>query len=190
MLRPSTRPQSISPLRIWQVCTSRPCQRLQFWRPKSFCPLTALLRLLAAPTTAASIGQCPRLNERNRNSQSHATVHTLPLCPLNVPNRSPFEVYQTLTTLSFEAEKRRSPSALKMICVSDRSCPWRMIGFWRQRKPNHCPVMGPVTSSSARPPDPERPSSVTLPPFHTAHTCSPQVWRSCSFATYHFDVDL
>jgi hypothetical protein len=67
-----------------------------------------------------------------RYVQSQATVQTLPLCPLNVPNLSPFDVYQTLTTWSLEAEKRRSPSALKMIWVRDRSCPCRMIGFYRE----------------------------------------------------------
>lgn len=63
------------------------------------------------------------------HSQSQATVHTLPLWSPNVPSLSPLLVNHTLTTLSLEAEKRRSPSALKTIWVRERSCPWRMMGF-------------------------------------------------------------
>jgi hypothetical protein len=59
----------------------------------------------------------------NADSQSHATVHTVPLCPSNVPNRSPFDVYQTLITGSLDAVNNRSPSALKTIWVRDRSWP-------------------------------------------------------------------
>lgn len=51
-------------------------------------------------------------HDKEQHSQSHATVHTVPLCPLNVPSLSPFEVNHTLTILSFDAENSRSPSAL------------------------------------------------------------------------------
>jgi len=57
------------------------------------------------------------------DSQSTSTVHTVPLCPLNVPNRSPFAEYQTLMIWSFEQEKMRSPCALYLIWVRERSCP-------------------------------------------------------------------
>ena len=51
----------------------------------------------------------------HNDSQSQATVQTLPVCPLNVPSLSPFEVNHTLITGSFEAENSRSPSELKTI---------------------------------------------------------------------------
>lgn len=60
-----------------------------------------------------------------RDALSTETVHTEPLWPLNVPRRSPLDVNQTLTILSLDAEKRRSPSVLKTIWVSERSCPVR-----------------------------------------------------------------
>lgn len=57
------------------------------------------------------------------NSQSTSIVQTVPLCPSYVPNLSPLCAYQTLMMWSFEAEKRRSPSVLNLICVRERSCP-------------------------------------------------------------------
>jgi hypothetical protein len=66
----------------------------------------------------------------NVHSQSTATVHTVPLCPFNVPNRSPFEVNHTFTTGSLPAENNKSPSRLKTIWVRERSWPWRMMGFY------------------------------------------------------------
>ena len=74
------------------------------------------------------------------------TVQTAPTWPSYVPNRSPLCEYHTLTTRSFDVEKRRSPSGLYTTCVSDRSWPWRRMGRWRleryQRKgTHHCVVM-------------------------------------------------
>jgi hypothetical protein len=47
--------------------------------------------------------------------QSQEMDQMVPLCPLNVPNLSPFDVNQTLNTGSFPAVNSRSPSALYRI---------------------------------------------------------------------------
>jgi hypothetical protein len=63
-------------------------------------------------------------------------VHTVPLCPLYVPRRSPLWENQTLMTSSFEQEKRRSPSLLNFICVKERSWPAKnkwYVGTFEQR---------------------------------------------------------
>jgi hypothetical protein len=62
-------------------------------------------------------------NERNVDAQSTSTVHTEPLWPSYVPSRSPLCVNQTFMMESFDAEKRRSPSRLSLIWVSERSWP-------------------------------------------------------------------
>lgn len=61
------------------------------------------------------------LQTRFTHSQSHAKDQTVPLCPLYVPNLSPFELNQTLIVSSLEAVNSKSPSLLKTICVSERS---------------------------------------------------------------------
>lgn len=53
----------------------------------------------------------------------------MPLLPSYVPSLSPLCANQTLTTLSFEQEKRRSPSRLNLIWFRDRSWPERRIGL-------------------------------------------------------------
>lgn len=49
------------------------------------------------------------------DAQSQVIDQMVPLCPLNVPSRSPFDVNQTLNTGSFPAVNSRSPSALYTI---------------------------------------------------------------------------
>ena len=69
---------------------------------------------------------------KRRDVRSTSTVHTEPLFPSYVPNRSPLWENQTLITESFEQENKRSPSALNLIWVNARSWP-----SYKQKKMSH-----------------------------------------------------
>ena len=101
----------------------------QVYRHFPVCTDHSLNVLSAAPDTKYFVS-ADEISNQNHDvwegrvyAPSTSTVHTDPLCPSYVPNRSPLWENQTLMTWSFEHEKSRSPSLLNLICVSDRSWP-------------------------------------------------------------------
>jgi hypothetical protein len=85
------------------------------------------IELSAAPETMyfdlATWSALFQMRNARGDVQSQEMDQMVPLCPLNVPNLSPFDVNQTLNTGSFPAVNSRSPSALYRIWVRERTCP-------------------------------------------------------------------
>lgn len=66
--------------------------------------------------------------------QSTSIHHKAPICPFNVPKRSPFTENHTFGLLSLPHDRIKSPSRLYLICVIARSCPCKTIGFCQNGK--------------------------------------------------------